>query len=70
MACVAFLMEDMEKNVDLLLMSPTLHTPFSSIQGGKTVLWVSFDLGLWSSVGFQGNCSFLCIEHKLRTSPW
>lgn len=68
MACVVFLMEGMEKNVDLLLMSPTF-TPLFSIQGGKTVWWVSFGLSLWSSVGCQGNCRLLCIEHKHRTSP-
>lgn len=68
MACVAFLMEGMEKNVDLLSMSPEF-TPVFSIQGGKTVWWVSFGLGLWPSVGCQGNSRFLCIQHKLKTSP-
>lgn len=58
MACVAFLMEGMEKNIDLLLMSPTF-TPFFSIQGGKTIWWVSFGLSLMlvakATVGFSAS---------------
>lgn len=68
MTCIAFLMEGIDKNVDLLLMSHKF-APVFSIRGGETVWWVSFGLGLWFSVGCQGNCRFHCIEHKLRTSP-